>query len=283
MKNITLNGKVALITGANSGIGRVTARELALQGYHVFLACRSKKKTLPVLEEIHQLSNGHAKVEFLPLDLGDLTSVRHCAELFLARNLPLNILICNAGLAGQKGFTPSGFELTFGICHVGHFLLTQLLLEKLKASAPARIVVVSSKAHTRVQKINYAALRQPTQGVGGLKEYGVAKLANVYFTTELARQLAGTGVTSYALHPGTVASNVWRAVPWPLDHVLKRFMVSVDDGAKTSIYCATSPEVATQSGLYYADCRVTDMSIAAQDTLAAQELWHASERWLANA
>lgn len=279
MSNITPNGKVAIITGANSGIGRVTARELALQGYHVFLACRSEDKTQPVLAEIARLSNGKAQAEFLPLDLGNLESVKRCAEQFLARKLPLHVLVCNAGLAGQKGFTQSGFELTFGVCHVGHFLLTNLLLDKLQASAPARVVVVSSQGHRHIKTIDYAALRRPTQGIGGLKEYGVTKLANIYFVRELARRLANTGVTTYALHPGTVASDVWRSVPWPFDRLIKRFMRTVEEGAQTSIYCATSPDLAMQSGLYYEDCRVSEPSLTAQNDAMAAQLWMESERW----
>jgi NAD(P)-dependent dehydrogenase (short-subunit alcohol dehydrogenase family) len=132
---VTPNSRVALVTGANSGIGRVTAVELALRGYHVFLACRDAGKTAEVLDEIAQRSGGKAKAEFIALDLGDLDSVRQCAQAFNARELPLHLLVNNAGLAGQKGFTKSGFELAFGVCHVGHFLLTRLLLDRLKASS----------------------------------------------------------------------------------------------------------------------------------------------------
>ena len=144
---VTPNARVALVTGANSGIGRVTAVELALRGYHVFLACRDADKAAEALREIGARSGGTARAEFIALDLGDLTSVRRCAQAFIARDLPLHLLVNNAGLAGQKGFTASGFELAFGVCHVGHFLLTQLLLDRLKAAAPSRVVVVASRAH----------------------------------------------------------------------------------------------------------------------------------------
>lgn len=283
MATVTSNGKVALVTGANSGIGRVTARELALQGYHVFLACRNQARTQPVLEEIARLSDGSAKAEFIELDLGDLASVRRCAETFLRTGLGLHLLIANAGLAGQRGLTPSGFELAFGTCHVGHFLLTQLLLERLKASAPARIVVVSSKAHRHARGIDFTAVRQPTASPGGLKEYSVAKLANLLFSNELARRLRGTGVTSYALHPGVVATDVWRAIPGPLAWLLKRFMRSVEDGAATTLYVATAPELAEQSGGYYADCQPAATSAIAQDSHLARQLWEQSEHWIANA
>jgi NAD(P)-dependent dehydrogenase (short-subunit alcohol dehydrogenase family) len=280
MNIIESNSRVALITGANSGIGRITARELALKGYHVFLACRSRERTQPVLDEIAGFSGGKARVEFLPLDLGDLDSVRQCADTFLARDLPLHLLICNAGLAGSKGLTKSGFELTFGTCHVGHFLLTQLLLECIRTSAPARIVVVASKAHRLAKIFDFASLRKTTSSAGGLKEYGTAKLANILFTTELARRLEGTGVTTYALHPGVVATDVWRSVPWPLDWFIKRFMITEEEGAATSLYCATEPSLATQSGLYYTDCAVADTTALAKDTALAARLWKESEQWV---
>jgi retinol dehydrogenase-12 len=280
MKALPLSGRVALVTGANTGIGRVTATELALQGAHVFLACRSEEKTKPVLADIAAKSGGRARAEFLPLDLGDLASVRHCAQLFLARGLPLHLLVNNAGLAGQKGITESGFELTFGVCHVGHFLLTSMLLDALKASAPARIVVVSSTAHRRAKGIAFDTLRQPTTSLSGVPEYAVAKLANVLFAAELARRLQGTGVTSYSLHPGVVASDVWRAVPWPIASLIKPFMLSSQEGAATSLYCATSPECAGQSGRYYDKCRPVFPSRVAQDPLLAGRLWKASEEWI---
>ncbi len=276
----SLAGKVVLITGANTGIGRVTATDLALQGAHVFLACRSHDKTQPVLDDIARRSGGQARAEFLPLDLGDLTSVRQCAATFLARDLPLHLLVNNAGLAGQKGLTPSGFELMFGVCHVGHFLLTQLLLERLKASAPARIVVVASRAHRHAKSFDIEAVQRPTSSFGGLREYGEAKLANILFASELARRLAGTGVTTYSLHPGVVASDVWRALPWPIAPLIKRFMLTPVQGAATSLYCATSPACAAESGLYYDECRVARPSFLARDTALAEGLWQASERWV---
>lgn len=278
--NTQLAGKVALVTGANTGIGRATAIALALQGGHVFLACRSEAKTQPVLDEINTRSKGLAKAEFLPLDLGDFDSIRRCAASFLVRGLPLHLLINNAGLAGQKGLTASGFELTFGVCHVGHFLLTSLLLDCLKASAPARIVVVASKAHRHVKGIDFTVLHQPTSSVGGLHEYSVAKLANILFAAELARRLQGSGVTSYALHPGVVATDVWRAVPKFITALLKRFMLSSEDGAATTLYCAMSPACASESGLYYDQEQLLEPSPAARDAQLAQQLWQASEGWI---
>ena len=272
--------KIALVTGANSGIGRVTARELARRGYHVVLAGRSEERTRPVLQEIREICGNQDSADFIPLDLGSLDSVRACAEAFLQRDLPLHLLVANAGLAGQRGLTESGFELSFGTCHVGHFLLTDLLLARIKESAPARIVVVSSKAHRHVSGIDFEAVGRPTPGVTGLKAYSVAKLANIIFAKELAHRLEGTGVTTYALHPGVVATNVWRSVPWPVGPLMKRFMTSEEEGAATSLYCATDPAVATESGLYYNNCQVEEPSPAAQDEALARELWKRSEAWV---
>lgn len=276
---VTPNARVALVTGANSGIGRVTAVELALRGYHVFLACRDADKAAEALREIGARSGGTARAEFIALDLGDLTSVRRCAQAFIARDLPLHLLVNNAGLAGQKGFTKSGFELAFGVCHVGHFLLTQLLLDRLKAAAPSRVVVVASRAHRHAKSIDFAAVRQPSRSRGGLMDYSVAKLANILFAAELGRRLAGTGVTTYALHPGVVATGIWRVLPWPLDRLVKLFMIDSEEGAKTTLYCATSDAVAQQTGLYYDKCAVATPTPVARDAALAQALWTASEGW----
>jgi len=275
----TLTGQVAIVTGANTGIGRITAIQLAKQGVRVFLACRAEHKAQPVVDEINRLTGDAERAHFLPLDLGDLMSVRRAAQQFLATGLPLHILVCNAGLAGQKGVTASGFELAFGTCHVGHFLLTKLLLERLKASAPARVVVVSSKAHRHAKGIDFATLREPTQSPGGLKEYAVAKLANLLFSRELASQLKGTGVDVFALHPGIVASDVWRAVPAVLRYLIRPFMVTPEQGAATSVWCATAPELSGQSGGYYEKCQVQSASPTAQDSALAHSLWQASEHW----
>lgn len=280
---VTSTGKVALITGANSGIGRITARKLALEGWHVFLACRDEARTRPVLDEIAQASGGKAKAEFLALELGDFDSVRQCAAQFLSRKLPLHLLVANAGLAGSLGLCKSGFERTFGVCHMGHFLLTQLLLDTLKASAPSRVVVVASVAHRHAKNIPFDTLRQRSASSTGLPEYSVAKLSNVLFAAELARRLQGTGVTTYSLHPGVVATNVWRSVPRLLQPLIKLFMISEEQGAATTLHCATSAQAGQESGLYYEKCRVTEPAPLGRDAKLAGELWERSERWLAAA
>lgn len=274
----SLSGRVALITGANTGIGRVTALELARRGAHVFLACRSLQRTQSVLDEI-RAANPRATAEWLPLELSDFDSVRACARSFVERGLPLHLLINNAGLAGARGLTKSGFEFVFGVNHMGHFLLTRLLLDILKRSAPARIVTVASRAHTRVNGIDWDALQRPTATALGVKEYGVSKLANVLFSAELGRRLRGSGVSTYSLHPGVIDSDIWRTLPWPLRALNRLRLVSTEEGAKTTLHCAVAA-TENETGLYYSDCRPTSPSIAGQDMILAQELWQRSEDWV---
>jgi dehydrogenase/reductase SDR family protein 13 len=273
-----LDDRTFLVTGANTGIGRETALALAGRGARVFVASRSQQKTRPVLDEIVAQA-GHRAVEFLQLDLGDLGSVRRCASEFLGTGERLYALINNAGLAGQRGMTESGFELAFGTNHVGPFLLTGLLLDRLRESAPSRIVNVASIGHYRAPGIDYQAVQHSTKSFTGFAEYCVSKLGNVLHAQELARRLDGTGVTTYSLHPGEVASDVWRRVPWPIRPLMKRRMVSTAEGARTSVYCATSPDVAGESGHYYDDCRRKEPSPVATPQLAL-ELWDRSADWV---
>jgi retinol dehydrogenase-12 len=273
-----LDGRTFLVTGANSGIGRETALELAGRGARVFLASRSEQKTRPVIDEI-VAQTGNQALEFLSLDLGDLSSVRACANEFLRAGEPLHGLINNAGLAGQRGMTASGFELAFGTNYVGPFLLTGLLLDRLRESAPARIVNVSSIGHYRAPGIDYGAVRQPTKSFTGMPEYSVSKLGNVLHAQELARRLEGARVTTYSLHPGAIATDVWRRVPWPVRPLIKLRMRSSAEGAQTTLYCATSPEVGAESGHYYDDCRRKEPSQTATPQLAA-ELWDRSIAWV---
>ena len=269
-ERVDMNNKVVVITGANTGIGKVTAGELAAQGAEVFLACRSADKAQPVIDEI-RTQTGNNGVHFLSLDLSDLASVRAAAETFLATGKPLHLLINNAGLAGAKGITVDGFETTFGVNHLGHFLFTELLLERMPDGG--RIVVVASRAHYDAKSIPWDKLLTPTHTVTGLSEYAVSKLANVLHAKELAKRLASRNITTYSLHPGVVASDVWRAVPWPFRGLLKRFMLTVEDGAKTTLYCATSVATGSESGLYYDTSAVRTPSQLAQDDTLASELW----------
>src|ERR1700729_2156469 len=273
-----LDGRTFLVTGANTGIGRETALALARRGGRVFVASRSEQKTRPVIDEIATQAGSHA-VEFLRLDLGDLESVRACADEFLRAGEPLHVLVNNAGLAGGRGMTESGFELAFGTNYVGPFLLTALLLDRLRESAPARVIDVASVGHCRAPGIDFTAIRRRTKSFTGMPEYCVSKLGNVLHAQELARRLDGSGVTTYSLHPGSVASDVWRRVPWPVRPLIKRRMLSPAEGAATSIYCAAAPELAADSGHYYDDCHLKEPSPVATPELGA-ELWDRSCGWV---
>jgi NAD(P)-dependent dehydrogenase (short-subunit alcohol dehydrogenase family) len=271
-----LAGKTVVVTGGNTGIGRVTALELARIGARVQLACRSEERARPVLQEI--AAAGHA-AELLPLDLADLSSVRTAAERLLARGEPIAVLVNNAGLAGAHGVTKDGFELTFGTNHLGPYLFTRLLLPLLERASGARVVNVASDAHYRAPGIDWDAVRKPTRATTAFPEYCVSKLANVLFGSELARR-ASPSVHTYSLHPGAVASDVWREVPWGLRHLAKLFMLSNEDGAKTSLYCATSDAVKDQTGRYYAKQREKAPSAVARSEPLARELWERSAQWV---
>jgi dehydrogenase/reductase SDR family protein 13 len=272
-----LKGKTFLVTGANSGIGRSTAEALVSRGAAVVMASRSAERTLPVLEDIRRKHPG-ADLEFLALDLASLRAVKESAERFLSTGRPLDVLINNAGIAMTPGVTQDGFEVTFGTNHLGPFLLTSLLLPRLQEAKRARIVNVASRAHQRVRGIDWAMLERPTRSVQErLRMYGVSKLMNVLHAAELARRLAGIGVTTCSLHPGVVASDIWREAPWPLRPVMKLFMLSNEEGARTSLYCATAPELENMCGRYYDDSRERTPSRLAQDAALARELYERSE------
>jgi retinol dehydrogenase 12 len=274
-----LAGRTFLVTGGNTGIGLATAKNFAGRGGRVYLACRSPEKGRAAVAGI-VAETGNDAIGFLPLDLADLASVRACARAFLALGEPLHVLVNNAGVGGARGLTADGFERTFGINHLGHFALTTALLDHLAASGPARVVTVSSESHYQATGVDFEALRRPTRSRTGLPEYAVSKLCNVLFTQELARRADGRGVTAYALHPGVVASDIWRRVPWPLRPLMKLRMLSTEQGARTSVHCATAPALAGISGRYYDNCRERGPSPAATGELG-HLLWRHSETWIA--
>jgi NAD(P)-dependent dehydrogenase (short-subunit alcohol dehydrogenase family) len=271
--------KTFIVTGASAGIGKVTAMELARGGAHVILACRSKAKTDPVIDEIKR-ETGNANVEFIELDLGDLASVRACAKAILDRDIAIHGLINNAGLAGKHGTTKDGFEITFGTNHLGHYLFTRLLLDRITASGEARIVNVSSNSHYRAKRIRWERLQKRTRSITGMPEYEVSKLSNVLFTKELARRLAGTAVTTYAVHPGVTATDAWRQIPNPIRWFVKRFMITPEEGAVSSLRCATAPELAKETGRYYdVGGKEKRPNRIADDTELARVLWQKSAEW----
>ena len=274
-----LAGRTFLVTGANTGIGRATTEDLARRGGRVILACRSAEKTQPVIEAI-AADTGNDRLEHLPLDLADLDSVRTAAATLVDRGEPIDVLIANAGVAGQRGETAQGWELAFGINHLGHFLFVTSLLDLLRAGAPARVVVVASQAHYDAKDLDEANLRGRTRTVTGLKEYNRSKLANVLFAQELARRVDPAEIGVYALHPGVVASDIWRRIPWPIRPLMTRAMISNEEGAQTSLWCATADDPALVSGGYYDTCAPKDPSALATPELATW-LWDRSEAWTA--
>jgi retinol dehydrogenase-12 len=272
--------RTVVITGANTGIGRVTAVEIARTGARVVLAGRSRERTRATIAEIEALDAPDPA--FVPVDLGDLASVRDAAAEISGLAPTIDVLINNAGLAGHRGTTTDGFELTFGVNHLGHFLLTHALLPSLHRSDAPRVVHVASRAHTRARSIPWDELRVSTPSRTGLPEYSVSKLANVLFSHELARRALASGspLVSHALHPGVVATDIWRRLPGFLETVVKSFMLSEADGAKTTIHCALSEEAGKTTGLYWDRCRPRTASRAGRDDDLARVLWQRSAEWV---
>ncbi len=283
LKIADMSGKTVVVTGSNTGIGEVTAREIAGAGAKVIMACRSAERAEPVAASIRE-STGNDQVEFMQLDLGSLASVRDFGERWRERGEAIDVLLNNAGLV-TSGETKDGFELCFGVNHLGHFLLTAELLDFVKEAAEAkgeaRIVTVASRAHTRTDGIDFGAVQRPTKTTTAFPEYCVSKLANVLFSAELAKRLGpGNPIHTYSLHPGVVASDIWRRVPWPFRSLMKMRMITNEEGALTSLHCATSPEAGKQTGMYYDKSKPRKTSSRGADEALAKELWEQSEKWV---
>lgn len=277
----TMQGKVCLVTGSSSGIGKVTARELARLGATVVMVCRDRAKGEAAQAEI-RAATGSDRVDLILADLSSLADVRHASTEFKERYTQLHVLIHNAGGANSvRRVTPDGLEMTFVANYLAPFLLTEQLLDVLNASAPARIVNVSSTAH-QGGKIDFDDL-QGEKRYNIWKAYSQAKLALILFTYELARQLEGSGVTVNALHPGVIASNFDRGLGkfyrfgWKL---AVPFMTSIEQGAQTTLYLATSPEVEGVSGKYFANRKELRSSKLSYDEVVRLRLWKVSEELL---
>ena len=279
MITASMQGKRVMVTGATDGIGKETARALARLGAQVIVVGRNPGKIAATVKELQ--TESRAQIDRLQADFASLDQVRNLADDFRRRYDRLDVLVNNAGAVfGTRGETKDGFEPTFGVNHLAPFLLTNLLLEPLKAAAQhsgeARIVNVSSAAH-RIKQINFDDL-QNQRRYSAWRAYGQSKLANLLFTYELARRLAGTGITANALHPGGVASKFGhnQSGITKLIALVLRFGLSPAQGAQTSIYLASSPEVKGVTGQYFANSRPARSSRAARDVAAAARLWQVS-------
>ena len=272
-----LDGKICVITGATSGIGLATAEQLAAAGARLVLVGRDRARSEAAAQRLQAL-RPTGEVTLLLADLSHFAGMRRLAADLAA--LPrIDVLINNAGgIFNRRRVTEDGLELTFALNHMAYYVLSRLLIGRLAASAPARVVNVASRAHVGAQ-LDFADL-QMERSFAGWRAYGRSKLCNILFTRELARRLAGTGITANCLHPGFVASRfgdnndgVFRA---GIGLAKRLFALSAEQGAETSAYLAASPEVAGTSGRYFAKCRAVEPSAAARDDDAALRLWNES-------
>ncbi|KAK6483718.1 retinol dehydrogenase 14-like isoform X1 [Huso huso] len=272
-----LHGKTVLITGGHCGIGKETAIGLAVRGARVIIACRDAGKAEEAVREIRRASCS-MNVQHMELDLANLQSIRDFSEALLKREKRLDVLINNAGMPCVLDWTDDGFSMCFGFNHLGHFLLTNLLLGRLKESAPSRVISLTSSMY-KYQKLDFQDLNY---NIVPFFTYCRSKLANIYFTQELARMMEGKGVTAYSVHPGFVHSNwmshfstVFRMLLWL---VMVLFSVPCEAAAQTVIHCAVADEVLQHNGKFFFDCQPAKLHPLAEDEGAAKKLWEASER-----
>jgi NAD(P)-dependent dehydrogenase (short-subunit alcohol dehydrogenase family) len=273
-----MEGKVVLLTGASSGIGRATAVELARRGARLFLLGRNPERCNAALAEVR--AAGGVECSMIPTDLASLAAIRTLAQEVSAVTNRIDVLINNAAVfVTHRTTTVDGFETTFAVNHLAYFLLTGLLLPLLRRSLAARIVSVASNGH-RMAGLALDDL-QNERSYSMMRVYGQSKTANILWTGELARRLEGTGITANCLHPGTVRSNLGRGNGPVLDRVqriLTRFMTAPEKGARTSVYLATSPEVEGVTGRYFVNCREKQPAAHATDPDTARRLWEISEK-----
>jgi NAD(P)-dependent dehydrogenase (short-subunit alcohol dehydrogenase family) len=277
-----MQGKRVLITGANSGIGKEAAVALAGLGAQIVMLCRSRQRAEAAQAEIIQRS-GNDQIEIVLADFASLASVAEAAKTITERYDRIDVLLNNAGAYFSKRETSQdGYEMTFAVNHLAPFLLTKLLLPTIEASTPARIINVSSDGH-RFTGMNFKQLENPTK-YHGLVAYSRSKLANVLFTYELAEQLKDRNITVNTLHPGVIASNF--AVGGSdtfsfLVDLIRRFVLTPEQGAQTSIYLASSPEVANTTGKYFVKSKPRRSSAASYDRADQELLWQMSQELIA--
>jgi NAD(P)-dependent dehydrogenase (short-subunit alcohol dehydrogenase family) len=274
--------KTVVVTGATEGIGLVTAKEIAKRGARVVIVGRNPEKTKGRAEEVKAFA-GHDRVEFALADFSKQSSIRALGKDLRSRLDRLDVLVNNAGAINEvRQTTEDGYELTFAANHLGYFLLTEELIELLKKSAPARIVNVASEAH-RGGSMNFDDL-QGEKSFSGFKAYNQSKLANILFTRELAKRLAGTGVTANCLHPGVIASGFGRNSEGWIGALARTFsflLSTPESGAKTQIFLATSEAVEGVTGKYFDSCKEKTPSKNARNDADAARLWEISEKLVA--
>lgn len=271
-------GKVCLVTGATAGIGKITAKALAAQGAALVICGRNRQKAEETVREI-KAETENDNVNYLLADFSSLDQVREMAKEFQDRYSSLHLLLNNAGgFFNSRILTAYDVEMTFLVNHLAPFLLTNLLLETIKSSRPARIINVSSEAH-RQDQMDFENL-DFKKGYFGIKAYARSKLANILFTYELARKLEGTGVTVNAVHPGHIATDIWKTNFGLLGPALKWFMgriaLTPEEGAENSIYLATSPQIEGISGKYFIKNEPVQSSSVSRDKETARRLWKLS-------
>ncbi|KAL0973322.1 hypothetical protein UPYG_G00201930 [Umbra pygmaea] len=282
--NVKLHGKTVIVTGSNTGIGKTTALDLARRGARVILACRNRQKAEAAIAEIKRETGNH-QVVFMQLDLGSLKSVRSFAETFLKSEPRLDLLINNAGIFMQ-GITEDGLGMMFGVNHIGHFLLTNLLLDRLQECGPSRVVNVASLGHNFGQ-IDFNCLSTHKEmgfgksDIDTFKIYCNSKLCNVLFTHELAKRLQGTNVTCYSLHPGTIKTELGRYSKSffliLLNPISWLFFKNPVAGSQTTLHCALQEGLEPLSGRYFSNCTARNVYPKARDDAVAKKLWEVSE------
>lgn len=271
-----MRGKICIVTGGNTGIGKETARGLAQRGATVVLACRDTEKGEAAREDIAR-TTGNEDVRVMALDLASKASIRSFGESFRAARERLDVLVNNAGVwLRSRGTTRDGLEATFGVNHVGTWLLTHELLPLLKQSAPSRIVILSSKLHYS-GTMDWEDLQFERRKYSSMTAYKQSKLANVLFTRALSRRLAGTGVTVNAVHPGVVATELTRDYPKLFMKLSQLFLLTPAQGAACSLHVATAPELDGVTGEYFEKSRIQPAAAAALDEAAQERLWELTE------
>lgn len=268
--------RVCVITGANTGIGKVSAERIAQAGFHVFLCGRSEERTMSV---VHGIRAAGGNADFVALDLGDLEQVRSATEELRSRVGVIDLMINNAGIGGSRALSKQGFELNFAVNHLGHFLWSMELMPLLFESDAPRLVQVASRAHYRARRTDLAKLQERAPKWFPMRAYCFSKLCNVLFVSEMLRRIEHPGLFACSLHPGVVATDIWRRLPDPLERLAKSRMITPEQGAQTTLHCALSAEALEHQGAYFDASAPKRAGKLARDQAYAAQLWQKSVEW----